>query len=114
KSPQIVVRARLPVPVADAHLVIEGPRRVVPHPHEPVDAEPRLGGEVRSSGAGPELARELAHAREQDVLGVAARLNELQVVPRIPPPTRGVDARADGREVAVETPRAGVVPRRQI
>ena len=54
QAPDVVVAGCARVALADAHLVVERARFVVPHPQQPFDPEARLAGEVRA-------ARALAH-----------------------------------------------------
>ena len=107
QAPDVVVAHGLGVPLPDAHLVVQGLRGVVPHPQQPVRTELGLRGEVRRGGTRTHLVREVTDAREQHVDRVARGLHELQVVPRVPPPSGRVDPHTERREIAREA--AGVV-----
>jgi hypothetical protein len=87
QPPDVVVAHDRVVAVSDPDLVVEGARAVVPHAQEPARAEPGLGAEVRRLGPGAHLIREVAHAQEQHGVGVGGRVQELEVVARVPPPT---------------------------
>ncbi len=102
EPPDVVVSGDRVVAGADPDLVVERAGRVAPHPLQPVDAEPALALEVRAWGAAAQQVREPARAGEQHVDGVARRLDELQVVARVPPASGGVDAPAERVEVALE------------
>ena len=91
----------LGVPGTDADLVVEGPRRVVPHLQQPLGAEPSLGREVVAEPR-TQLGREVSDAGQQDVDRVARGLDKLDVVARIPPTARCVDPDTQRREVAIE------------
>ena len=95
EPPDVVVSGDRVVAGADPDLVVERAGRVAPHALQPVDAEPSLALEVRAGGAAAQQVREPARAGEQHVDGVARRLDELQVVARVPPASGGVDAPAE-------------------
>ena len=104
QAPDVVVADRVVVPRADAHLVVEGARAVVPHPQQPLGPEAHLAREVPGARAGAHPPGEVAHAGRQDRLGVAGRVQELEVVAGVPPAARRVDALAQRCQVALEDP----------
>jgi hypothetical protein len=89
----------------------------VPHPAQEVQAELDLAGEVRA-GARSHLPGERRDALQQDRLGVAGGLDEVQVVPGVEPAAGRVDphpGRVLGQaalEVAVAVDRRGPVGHR--
>ena len=104
QAPDVVVADRVVIPRADAHLVVEGARAVVPHPQQPLGPEAHL---ARRSSRRPRRrpsAREVADAGRQDRLGVAGRVQELEVVAGVPPAARRVDALAQRCQVSLEDP----------
>jgi hypothetical protein len=108
-----VVANRLRVPGPDPDLVVEGLRRVVPHPQQPVRSELRFVGEVRGRRAGAHLVRELAYAVQEQRRRIAEGLHALDVVARVPPTARRVDAHTERVEVVGEAP-SRVRVRRQV
>ena len=102
QSPDVVVTARLRVPGPDTHLVVERSGLVVPHLEEPLDAELRLSREVRGRGASAHLPGHVTNPREEQILGVARGLHELQVVTGVPPATGGIDPDVERCEIALE------------
>ncbi len=117
QPPDVVVAEVVVVGLSGAHLVVERLGVLVPHPLQEVQAELGLAGEVRA-GSGAHLARERRDALQQDGLGVTGRLDEVQVVARVPPAAGGVDPhprRVLGQaalEVAVPVHRRGPVRHR--
>ena len=110
QPPDVVVAGVVVVRLAGADLVVQRPGPLVPHPLQEVQPEPGLAGEVRAgrsraggSRAGGCRARPGAHLRrahliwergdalQQDGLGVAGRLHEVQVVPGVEPAAGRVD-----------------------
>ena len=69
---------------------------------------PNLASAVKSEAGrpGPHLAREVPHARQEQVGGVAQGLHALDVVAGVPPAAGGVDPDPQRREVAGEAPAA--------
>src|SRR5262249_33576154 len=49
KAPDIMIAYRFGIPISNSDLIIEGLAVVVPHVEQPVGAELRFGGEIRSS-----------------------------------------------------------------
>ena len=122
QPPDVVVGEVVAVRLARAHLVVERAGALVPHPPQEVQAEFDLAGEVRARGPRADfpahLPGERRDALEQDRLGVAGRLDEVQVVPGVEPAAGGVDphpGRVFGQaalEVAVVIDRRGAVGHR--
>ena len=100
RAPVAVVRLRQPPDVmiaevaavrfAGTDLVIQRPGPLIPHPLQEVQAEPGLAGEAGLPAAA-HLAREGDHALQQHRLGVAGRLDEVQVVASVEPAAGRVD-----------------------
>ncbi len=102
QAPEIVVARRPRIAGPDPDLVVQRPRLVVPHAQQPARPELRLGAEVGSRRRGAHLVREVTHPGEQQRLGVARGVHELEVVASVPPAARGVDALAHRRQIAAE------------
>src|SRR5580698_5475894 len=78
---------------ADADLVIKRAAGVVPHLEQPVEAEPRFGGEIGSRTIS-HLSGKIANADLHQRDDVAVRLDEFEIVAGIPPAALGVDRRS--------------------
>ncbi len=113
QAPDVVIAGGLVVAAADADLVVERLRLVVPHAQQPVGTEPRLGREVGRARSGAHLSREVTHTAEQHRLRVAGRVDELEIVARVPPAARRVAAHAESLQVAAEDA-VGVDLRRRV
>jgi hypothetical protein len=94
--------ARVPRP--DADLVVERLRALVPHLHEPFEAELCLTGEVRIGRPLSQLLGERLDAVEHERHHVAGCLDELEVVAGVPPSAGGIHGCAEGCQVAFEIP----------
>ena len=113
EPPDIVVAGGRVVPFADPHLVVERAGPVVPHPQEPIRSEPGLPREVRRRPRA-HLRGEVPDTRQQDRVGVAGRLHELQVVAGIPPAAGRADPRAERMQRPPEFAAVGVVAGRRV
>ena len=88
KSPDIMVTDCFGIPVPDPHLVVKGFAIVIPHFLQPIEAEFRLIGEIRSGGSRSHLVRKVSNTNQQQRYGVTVSLHELQVVARVHHPPR--------------------------
>ena len=109
QPPDVMVTDRLRVTGSDADLVVHGLGGVIPHLHQPVGAELRLGGEARAG-----LVREVADQQQHQVDGVTRGLHELEVITGVPPAAGGVHRHTERGQAAGEAARRGLVVRRQV